>query len=188
MGKAAGSGAEVLSAAALIGIPVVSAPGEEDLGRIEELMIDLESGQVGYAILAVGGNLGMGDKLLAIPWKLLQLDSEQMRFHFTVEAEKLRQAPGFDKNSWPRMGDRQWGLEIHRYYGQPPYWEESDRDIPLGWRTVESYDVNRSQTDNPGGSQAESAGRARPCRRFAVMPLPPARRWPRRQEGSADGA
>ena len=133
MGKAAG--AEVISAATLIGIPVVSAQGE-DLGRSEELMIDLESGQVGYVILAAGGYLGVGDKLLAIPWKILQLDSEQMRFQLDAEVEKLRQAPGFDKNSWPRMGDRHWGLEIHRYYGRPPYWEESERGIHLGRRTT----------------------------------------------------
>jgi sporulation protein YlmC with PRC-barrel domain len=123
MGKAAGSGAEVISAATVIGIPVVDAQGE-DLGRIEEVMIDLESGQVGYAILDLGGSLGVSERLFAIPWKLLQFDSEQMRLHIDVEAEKLRQAPGFDKNNWPRMGDRQWGREIHLYYGQTPYWEE----------------------------------------------------------------
>ena len=52
----------------------------EDLGKIEELIIDTENNRVAYAILSFGGILGMGDKHFAIPWEALTLDlSEKSR-------------------------------------------------------------------------------------------------------------
>ena len=59
-----------LSANTLKGDQVVNRAGE-DLGQIEDFMIDLENGRIAYAVLSFGGFLGMGDKLFAIPWKLL---------------------------------------------------------------------------------------------------------------------
>ena len=34
-----------------------------------------------------------------------------------VEKERLKQAPGFDKDKWPNMADQAWAKEIHSYYG-----------------------------------------------------------------------
>ena len=42
---------------------------DEDLGDIKEIMIDMASGDVCYAVLAFGGLMGMGGKLFAVPWK-----------------------------------------------------------------------------------------------------------------------
>src|SRR5947199_108532 len=39
----------------------------EDLGKIEELVIDVNTGRVAYAVLSFGGVLKMGNKLFAIP-------------------------------------------------------------------------------------------------------------------------
>src|SRR5688572_29557428 len=41
---------------------------DEKLGKIEDLVIDVEVGRVTYAALGVGGFLGLGEKLFAIPW------------------------------------------------------------------------------------------------------------------------
>jgi sporulation protein YlmC with PRC-barrel domain len=112
----------VLSATTLIGDHVMNRAGE-DLGKIEELMIDLERGQVAYAVLSFGGFLGMGDKLFAIPFQALRLDKDQNSFLLDVDKEKLKNAPGFDKNNWPSTADRSWGTQIHSFYGQRPYWE-----------------------------------------------------------------
>jgi sporulation protein YlmC with PRC-barrel domain len=56
----------VLSAATLAGFKVENLTGE-DLGKIENLMIDLATGRVAYAVLSFGGFLGFGDKFFAIP-------------------------------------------------------------------------------------------------------------------------
>lgn len=111
----------VLSADSLKGDNVRNASGE-DLGKIEEIMIDVSSGRVAYAVLSFGGFLGMGDKLFAIPWEALRLDQEHERFILNVDKEVLEDAPGFDKNEWPEFADRTWGAGIHDHYGYDPYW------------------------------------------------------------------
>lgn len=111
----------VLSADTLTGDSVVNRQ-EEDLGKIEHLMIDLEKGRVAYAVLSFGGFMGMGDKLFAIPWDALKVDTEEKRFVLDVDKKKLELAPGFDKEQWPDMADRTWGADVYRYYDAKPYW------------------------------------------------------------------
>ena len=112
----------VLAADTLMGEKVVNLQ-KEDLGTIEHLMIDLQSGRVAYAVLSFGGFLGMGDKLFAIPWSSLALDTVERRFVLNVDKARLTNAPGFDKDHWPNMADRTWGTTVYAYYGVKPYWD-----------------------------------------------------------------
>ena len=118
-----GPGPEVMDAGTLIGDDVVNA-NDEDLGKVEAIMLDVESGRIAYAVLSFGGFLGMGSKLFAIPWSALTLDTEEKRFILDVPKEKLENAPGFDKDRWPSMADPTWARELHAYYDVSPYWEE----------------------------------------------------------------
>jgi sporulation protein YlmC with PRC-barrel domain len=117
-----GPGPRIMAADTLEGDDVVNAQGE-DLGEIKEIMIDVPSGRVAYAVLSFGGVLGLGDKLFAIPWHALQLDPENHRFVLDVDKERLKNAPGFDKDHWPSMADQRWATDIHSYYDARPYWE-----------------------------------------------------------------
>lgn len=111
-----------LSARTMIGDSVVNPQGD-DLGRLEEIMIDTGSGRVAYAVLSFGGFLGMGNKLFAVPWQALQLDAENHRFVLDVDKQKLEDAPGFDKDNWPDTADQTWLVGVYEYYGYNPYWE-----------------------------------------------------------------
>jgi hypothetical protein len=77
----------------------------------------MHSGSVCYAVLSSGGFLGMGEKLFAVPWSALTLDTENKRFVLDVEVDRLKNAPGFDKDQWPNMADASWAKSIHSYYG-----------------------------------------------------------------------
>jgi sporulation protein YlmC with PRC-barrel domain len=118
----AGPGPEVMSADTLCGDNVVKAEGEE-LGEVTEIMLDVPSGRIAYAVMSCGGFLGMGDKLFAIPWSALTLDAERKCFVLNIDKERLENAPGFDKGKWPAMADMKWATEVHSYYGVRPYWE-----------------------------------------------------------------
>lgn len=111
----------VLAASTLKGDRVVNRQ-EEDLGKIEDLMIDLDRGRIAYAVLSFGGVLGLGDKLFAIPWEALALDAVEKRFVLGIDKALLEKAPGFDKNNWPDMTDPAWGAQLYGYYGYKPYW------------------------------------------------------------------
>ena len=111
-----GPGPALMSASTLIGDDVYNQQ-EEDLGNIKEIMLDMQSGKVCYAVLSSGGILGIGEKLFAVPWSALTLDTENKRFILNVEADRLKNAPGFDKDQWPNMADASWAQSIHSYYG-----------------------------------------------------------------------
>jgi sporulation protein YlmC with PRC-barrel domain len=111
-----GPGPRLMGAETLIGNDVYSRD-EEDLGDIKEIMLDTVSGDVRYAVLSYGGFLGMGEKLFAVPWEALTLDTEHKRFILDVESSRLESAPGFDKDNWPNMADETWANSVHDYYG-----------------------------------------------------------------------
>lgn len=120
-----------LSASTITGDDVRNVEGDK-LGHIEELIIDLDSGRINYAVLSSGGFLGLGDKLFAIPWDMLSVDTENKEVVLDLSKEALENAPGFDKDNWPDIHDRSWVGDVYRHYGQDPYWEDhpsAERDM-----------------------------------------------------------
>ena len=113
-----GPGPSLMGANTLLGNDVYNAD-DEDLGDIKEFMLDMATGRVAYAVLSFGGILGMGDKLFAVPWAALKLDTVNKRFTLNVPKETLKDAPGFDKERWPSMSDKTWASGVHKFYGTP---------------------------------------------------------------------
>lgn len=111
-----GPGPRLMSTGTLSGNDVCNSDGE-NLGDVRDFMLDMTDGNVGYAVLSFGSFLGMGEKLFAVPWKALKLDTENKRFILDVDKDRLKDAPGFDKEHWPNMADQSWAREIHSYYG-----------------------------------------------------------------------
>ena len=115
-----GPGPELMGADTLLGNDVYN-QNDEELGDIKEIMLNIRTGRVSYAVLSYGGFLGMGQKLFAVPWAALTLDTENKRFVLNVEKDRLKSAPGFDKDHWPNMADPSWAKSINDYYGTKPY-------------------------------------------------------------------
>lgn len=115
-----GPGPELMGANTLVGNDVYNLK-QEDLGDIKDIMLDMRTGRVSYAVVAFGGFLGMGEKFFAVPWQALKLDTENKRFTLDTDRERLEKAPGFDKDNWPNMSDISWQRDIHSYYGTKPY-------------------------------------------------------------------
>lgn len=112
----------ILSATSVIGDKVVNHQGDA-LGKIEEIMLDVDDNRIAYAVLSFGGFLGIGDKYFAVPWEALRLDANNKRFVLNESKERLENAPGFDKDDWPDMADRTFGASIYDYYNVPTYWQ-----------------------------------------------------------------
>ncbi len=104
----------LLAAGTLIGDTVYNAKNEE-IGKIEELMISVQDGKVGYAVMSFGGFLGFGNKFFAVPWSTLRVNEEKKCFVISVDKEQLKNAPGFDKDHWPDMTP-EWAAEINTFY------------------------------------------------------------------------
>jgi sporulation protein YlmC with PRC-barrel domain len=120
---AKGTYPKVLSSSSICSDHVKNDAGD-DLGKIEDLMIDVNSGRIAYAVLSFGGFLKMGNKLFAVPWEALTLDPINKQFILNVSKSVLENATGFDKDNWPDMADPKFGANVYRHYGYKPYWED----------------------------------------------------------------
>lgn len=105
----------LISSSSLTGDNVVNPQGES-LGSVKDLMIDMPTGTIEYAVLSFGGVLGLGDKLFAIPFKQLGVDHENKRMVLNVDKERLENAPGFDKNDWPDFANPSFRSSIDSHY------------------------------------------------------------------------
>lgn len=95
---------------------------DADLGKISELVVDPDSGRVAYAVVQMGGFLGIGDAHVPVPWALFQPATNTDGYVLNVPKERLANAPRFSGSNRPAMDDRQWAMAVHTYYGVPPYW------------------------------------------------------------------
>lgn len=109
--------ASLLSAATIYGDKVCNLQ-DEKLGNIQDVMLDLSEGKIRYVIMASGGFMGMRDRLFAVPWEALKQDKVNKRFMLDVNADRLKNAPGFARDQWPNMADTGWKTTVDSYYAK----------------------------------------------------------------------
>ena len=77
----------------------------QDVGEIDELLIDPDSGQIRFAVVGVGGFLGLGSTRVAVPWQALQITRENGRVRYMLDAtkERLEKAPRVEGKNYERL-------------------------------------------------------------------------------------
>ena len=101
-----------------MGASIENAKGEK-VGSIDDLVIDLQSGKLQYVAVAVGGVLGVGEKLFAVPFeefKTTHDTSNNIMFVLDISKDRLENAPGFDKSHLPDFASPEWRNQIDTYY------------------------------------------------------------------------
>lgn len=106
----------------LLGLDVQNSAGEE-LGEIEDLIIDLQTGQILYAILERGELLGMLDDERPVPLSTFEWTSE-LELMLATTQDVLNQVPEID-DDWPLTGDAGWDSEITEF------WRQNGATIPV---------------------------------------------------------
>jgi sporulation protein YlmC with PRC-barrel domain len=134
----------------IIGQDVVNA-NDETLGDVQDLAIDMREGRIAYLILAHGGALGMGEKLVPVPWNVVQINSQRNEIVLNDSKNQISSAPSFTKSTWPDLSNQQLGSKIAAYFGTRPYWQvygypqyygqqmQQPRDTGAGWDANSSY-------------------------------------------------
>jgi hypothetical protein len=96
----------------------------ESLGKVEMLMVDLETGKIAYAILAFGG-FPNRTKLLAVPWELLNFSHHDKKLILNIPKELLVKSPGYDTIEQVIQGaDFYWLGEVYEYYSHKTEWDQ----------------------------------------------------------------
>ena len=80
-------------ASKLIGSKVYQ--GDTSIGQIEDVLVDLDHATLTAVILSVGGVLGLGNKLVAVPVNQIKVGSEA-KFTTDLTKEQLTSAPTFN--------------------------------------------------------------------------------------------
>jgi sporulation protein YlmC with PRC-barrel domain len=107
----------MVRASATLGEEVLE-PNGTTVGAIDDLVFETATGRVFYVVLSMGGFLGLGDRLHAIPFAALRR-SPTAREPYVLDASKehLEKSHGFDRDHWPDLDDRRWSAAIHADYG-----------------------------------------------------------------------
>jgi sporulation protein YlmC with PRC-barrel domain len=89
---------------------------EETVGKVTEVILDRKDGHLYYFIVAAGGVLGVGEKWVPVPLRILQIAKQDNSFQLGVDTQKLVQAPNYDLNNLPDFSDPGWDKEIEQYW------------------------------------------------------------------------
>jgi sporulation protein YlmC with PRC-barrel domain len=115
----------VMSSDDLVGLSVMGQQDEE-IGSISDLLVDVQTGQVAFAIVSAGGVLGVGGDQYIVPWTALQVSPEAEDARINISQDRLQEAPTGDS-----VADRQEAEQIHQFYGVSPYWEDTQMQQPM---------------------------------------------------------
>lgn len=96
-------------------------PQGENVGQINDLVVDANTGRVRYAAVTYGGFLGIGNKMFAVPFEAFKVqrsgdDPGEIVLVLDVTQEQLEGSVGFDENNWPDFADKQYTAEIYKRY------------------------------------------------------------------------
>ena len=99
-GHQANKPVRILTASSIVGDKIRN-PSGEHLGKIYDIMLNIESGCIEYVIIAFGGFMGMQEKYFAIPFDALTIDTQEHEFIFDQTRKSFEDHPGFNKDHWP---------------------------------------------------------------------------------------
>ena len=106
---------DVISSKRVEGTNVYNSAGDR-VGSIDHLIIDKISGQVRYAVMELGGLLGMGTDRYPIPWNMLQYDTTKDGYVAPLDKTQLERAPRHAIDDVPSYDDA-YDSSVKTYYG-----------------------------------------------------------------------
>lgn len=94
---------------------VKSASGQ-DLGKLDDVLVNPKTGKLEFAVLGRGGFFGIGEKLVPVPWHLVTSSSNK-ELTMNVDARQLRGAPKLEKN-YSNLASPGFIAQVHQFYAQ----------------------------------------------------------------------
>lgn len=90
----------------------------EDVGKVDDLLVDPSEGKVRFLIVASGGFLGIGEDKSFIPVDAVtRVGADEV--HIDQTREHVAGAPAYDPDL---INDRAYNESVFGYYEYAPYW------------------------------------------------------------------
>lgn len=95
----------------------------ENLGKLDNVMIDVNQGKLAYGIVAIrSGFLGLNKDFVAVPWSALDWAGQPGIARLDADKQTLT-AIAFDKDNFPNLADPQYSRQLFERFHATPYWE-----------------------------------------------------------------
>jgi sporulation protein YlmC with PRC-barrel domain len=121
----------LLSTETLLGSNVKNLQGEE-LGKIKHLMVEPRTGRVMYAVVGMGGFLGMSEKSILVPWNTMEAARNGNSIVLNVSKQALQHVPSYEQGKAAEFAEPRWREEVGAY-------TSFDKQGSGGWGTETPY-------------------------------------------------
>jgi len=131
----------------------VKNPSGDELGNLQDVFIDLNAGQLAYAIIGFGGFLGIGENTSAVPWNALAFNAQDRYASLQTDLATLRQL-ALDRSQFPQLAHPQYAMRLHSFFNQSPYWTTGpagERQALAGAQGAQGTQGQRPQSRQPRG-------------------------------------
>ena len=97
----------------------------QDLGQVQNFVVDMLTGRIAFVIVAFGGMLGISDRWFAMPWEIMVWSPEKRKFVVDMPQNVFETAPGMHKDKWMEEINSDWLAKCYLHFGLAPYWNTS---------------------------------------------------------------
>lgn len=146
-------------ASELVGMNVYNDKSEK-LGSVDELVLNGSKDRISYVVLSYGGVMGIGDKLFAIPWRMVEHKPlEKDKLFINIDKDRLAAAPGFEKSHWPDSASADYWKSVNSYYvPDAEHMQSADKTLDEGSQTAWMRQVSQIEGADVKNPQDESLG------------------------------
>lgn len=123
-------------ASELMDMNVKSARGE-NLGEVEDIVVDAARASVYYVVIATDEALGLDGKLITVPIRSLRPTGRGDGLLLNVDQSQLKNAPGFSENQWPDWNAGTYRGRVDSYF----FKEDELQRLPHGGRLTRVSDI-----------------------------------------------
>jgi sporulation protein YlmC with PRC-barrel domain len=127
-----------------------------ELGKVDDVVFDANSGRIAFAVVKFGGFLGMGEDRVAVPWTVFDVNKDGKLFAVNLDQEAVKAAPRITKSDWSEIREPGYGTRVYKHYNRKAEWLDRQRADATGVKSVDDY--NRLYT---GASPRVVAGTVR---------------------------
>jgi len=144
----------------VIGKEVMGSDNQK-LGKIDNIVVDLDTGRVLYTIVSSGGVVGVGATKIAIsPGQFTQVKGNNLQV--SIDKQKFNGAPKFTSNldQQSELSKADFVSQVYQYFGETPWWQSANAasqgqflrvykssDL-IGMKVVDVQDQTLGKVDN----------------------------------------
>ena len=126
---------------------------DEDLGKVQDLVINLDSGRAPYAIISHGGTFGAGRTKTAVPLSSLKTSPDGKSLMLMATKEQLAAAARTPSGAWSSAQNAEWARSVDGYYGEPSDYSADRPDRLRVQNGAETREFVRERNTQGAGAQ-----------------------------------